>query len=95
MPSSLIGWLLEGRNEKQTTHKSSTLRLTTCEYKYDLTEDHMNGILNQLPEQYLNNYSDWFRATGVLKHHDMHYVWDTWSKQSFNYNLAKKYQPME
>ena len=82
--------MIEGINEKPT--KTSTLPRLTGQYKYDLTEEQAREIINNLPEKYLHNYSDWLIVTSVLKCHDMYDLWDEWSQQSDRYNKIKNDQ---
>ena len=56
---------------------------------YEVTEEQVKHVLDNLDQTYLDNYSDWLIVTSALKHHDMYDLWDTWSKQSTNYNQSK------
>ena len=78
--------MLEGSQPKTTTINSNKIK---AEYIYEVTEEQVKHVLDNLDQKYLDNYSDWLKVTSVLKHHDMYDIWDTWSKQSTHYNKSK------
>ena len=100
IPSSLISWLIVGKppvapkakegSKRATT--TTTRELTQKAYEYDVSTEQIRAMLAKLPAKYLDNYSDWLVVTSVLKCHDQHGLWETWSKQSEHYNEAKNEQ---
>jgi hypothetical protein len=58
-------------------------------YDYDLNDEQVWNILDQLPDEYLTSYSKWLTVTSVLKRHGKHAIWSEWSKRGGNYNEAE------
>ena len=58
-------------------------------YEYDLNDEQVWNILDQLPEAYLTSYTKWLTVTSVLKRHGKHAIWSEWSKRGGNYNEAE------
>lgn len=44
-------------------------------------------LLNKLPKKYCDVRDDWFIITSCLKSENLKDIWDTWSRQSNNYDL--------
>jgi hypothetical protein len=88
MSSSLITWLTAFKvKPKEPKNKTNIMNQTVKnDYTYDLSEMKIKEILEALPEEYLNNYSDWLRVSTVLKFHDKNKIWTEWSKQSTKYD---------
>ena len=92
IPPSLISWLITGKPpviKKQIGERTITREVDTEGYEYVLTDEQLKSIIDKLPANYLDNYSDWLIATSCLKCHDAYDIWSNWSKQSDNYNEAK------
>ena len=58
-------------------------------YEYDLNDEQIWNILDQLPDEYLTNYSKWLTVTSVLKRHGKHAIWSEWSKKGGHYDEAE------
>ena len=58
-------------------------------YKYDLNDEQIWNILEQLPDEYLTNYTKWLTVTSILKRHGKHAIWSEWCKKGGNYNEAE------
>ena len=95
MPLTLLEWLLavprshEKDIRKPKSIKSNRPRKDIQYIFYDLTEKKVEAILNMLPTKYLDNYSDWLKATTILKRHGFKDLWERWSKGSKLYNSRK------
>jgi hypothetical protein len=50
-------------------------------YEYDLNYEQVWNMLEQLPDEYLTNYTTWFTVTSILKRHGKHVIWSEWSKK--------------
>lgn len=84
MPESLINWLLV--NEDQNIKES---RVYKSNYNYNITDEIIVELLDKLPENYLNNYSDWLKITTILKNLNKFDIWDSWSRRSNKYDYNK------
>ena len=49
--------------------------LASNDYEYDLNDEQVWNILDQLPEEYLTSYSKWLTVASVLKRHGKHAIW--------------------
>ena len=58
-------------------------------YEYDLNDEQVWNILDQLPEAYLTNYTKWLTVTSILKRHGKHAIWSEWSKRGGHYDEAE------
>ena len=98
IPASLVGWLLEGQATKAPKVKAKKVTSKVAQnmennasngYEYDLNDEQVWKILDQLPEEYLTNYTKWLTVTSILKHHGKHAIWSEWCKKGGNYNEAE------
>ena len=105
IPPSLVAWLLEGQESKAPKAKKVTSKAlhnvqnNACTdlvnhqnldgYKYDLNDEQIWNILEQLPDEYLTNYTKWLTVTSILKRHGKHAIWSEWSKRGGNYDEAE------
>ena len=53
---------------------------------FDITEKELFNLINDLPFEYVNDYSYWLEITYILKKCDFGKVWNRWSKISSKYN---------
>jgi hypothetical protein len=69
MPENLALWLLEGcKNIKKNKNiNNNPIIYNTNNYKYIITDDDINNILNKLDDSYYNNYDKWLIVLTVLK----------------------------
>ena len=94
IPPSLVAWLLEGHATKapkkaavvRQVSAPQTKHYTEEVYQYDLDAKCVWEILDQLPEDYLTDYTKWLTVTTVLKRHHCHSIWQEWCKRGGNYN---------
>ena len=95
MPVSLIEWLLDASatTDKHTPNVAFVpSRKAQKEFQYifhDITQQKVEDILKLLPMKYSDNYSDWLKATTILKRHNLRDLWERWSKNSKLYNSRK------
>lgn len=53
---------------------------------YIYEESDIVDLLNNLPQKYVNSYSDWLIITTCLKSEGLKKIWDDWSKKSTSYD---------
>ena len=94
IPPSLVAWLLEGHATK-APKKAAVVRQVSVPqtkhyneeaYQYGLDDKRVWEILDQLPEEFLTDYTKWLTVTTVLKRHTCHSIWQEWCKRGGNYN---------
>ena len=59
----------------------------TIQYKF--SDEQIIELLNSLPSNYLNDYSDWMVITTIMKSIHKKIIWQMWSQESENYNELK------
>lgn len=81
MPEDLINWLSlnlsYSKNKINTKNNNIKNKITTnielinytnnSNYKYSFTDNELIDILNNLPEEYITNYDDWFKTATAMK----------------------------
>lgn len=55
-------------------------------YFYNITDDDLLILLNELPKTYVNKWNEWLSISFILKKYGYKEVWDKWSKSSTSYN---------
>ena len=90
MPEWLLGLIVASHNAKPAVvinEKIPTVQITTNTKIFNHINDEIFlGLLNELPDEYLNTYDKWLQITAVCKNHDKKNLWDKWSKKSSSYN---------
>lgn len=92
MPESLVYWLLENSTEKENKKIKSQMQVPqTRDLKliYDISDDELTSLLNDLPSEYLDNFDKWWRITDVMKSMNKYIIWDKWSSKSSKYDKQK------
>lgn len=99
MPLELVTWLIEEKPDNTPTqfrdkiepaYKPKIKPLTRSEnFEYEISDDKVWDILNRLPQNYLDDYSKWLVVTSALKRHNLHDIWDEWSRRSTHYDKTK------
>ena len=97
IPKWLKEWLLLAEKNKNVKTTKVGAKKEIDEKSYNINKDYIfiydnakiTDLLNKLPEKYLNNYKDWLTITSCLKSEGLYDIWDTWSKQSTNYDKNK------
>jgi len=54
-----------------------------------MTDDAVVKILNKLPNNFLDKYSDWIKVLSVMKKHNKLEIWNIWCKKSNKYNYER------
>ena len=81
-----------GKTTKTTTADNRQGTPTTArnsEYVYCVTDEEFALLLASLPKAWCDHYSDWLCVTAVCKNLGRKEAWETWSKQSKQYNKQK------
>ena len=88
MPRSLILWLLNGdiHIKTQNAKEKKIFNFFPPNLEYIITDEKIKYILSLLPDEYLNNYNEWFIVLSVLKNLNKIYIFDEFSKKGNNYN---------
>lgn len=88
MPENLALWLLEGCNniKKNKNINNNPIIYNANNYKYIITDDEINNILNKLDDSYFNNYDKWLIVLTVLKNLNKFDIFNSFSKKSNKYN---------
>lgn len=91
IPDELKEWLLNNLYKKSKPKSKIINELNDFNnqtlIKYlTLPKEVLNNELSNLPEQYLNNYQDWFKFTCLMKHLNQKKLWDEMSKKGKGYN---------
>jgi hypothetical protein len=78
MPRSLILWLLNGdiHIKTQNAKENKILKTYSPNLEYIITDEKIKYILSLLPDEYLNNYNEWFIVLSVLKNLNKFYIFD-------------------
>src|SRR5690606_38190372 len=58
---------------------------------FNVTDEDVIGILNELPHCCYDDFDKWLPITAVLKTLKMQDLWDKWSQKSSNYNKKKNF----
>lgn len=77
---------------KKTTKKGTKIiadKTLTTQYKYDLTDDQLRIILDNLSSDYLNGFDKWFIFTSAMKQIGRKDLWEEYSKKGDNYDEIK------
>jgi hypothetical protein len=72
--------------KKTTTRIIYAEEKTLKDIKYNISDEDLTCILDRLPDNYLNNYSDWIKIGSVCKSVDKYKLFDKWSKKSNKYD---------
>ena len=93
MPSNLINFLLESQILEPKIKKQINITDVKIQsnniFKYNISDDQIIKILNELGPNYLHNYSLWLKATTALKQLNKYDIWEKWSITSPYYDNTK------
>jgi len=87
LPEIIRNQLLEGIKQK-TLNKNEDL-LETDYYEntsYFINDDEVVKLLNRLPNDYNDDFNEWYKVSSILKKSGFKNAWDIWSKQSKKYD---------
>ena len=95
IPTNLLNWLIVGATkesepptQRETENKPQGITATS-HYEYCMTDDAVVKILNKLPNNFLDKYSDWIKVLSVMKKHNKLEIWNKWCKKSNKYNYER------
>lgn len=83
-------WLLTKIAQHQTDNKIR-INIPTINLTFNVTDEDVIGILNELPHCCYDDFDKWLPITAVLKTLKMQDLWDKWSQKSSNYNKKKNF----
>ena len=90
IPVELVSWLLEGtkttKPKTETNNKQTNQHQHQQQYTYEIDDEQLKQLLNKLPNNFVDVYSDWLIITTILKNMDKREIWEEWSKQSQKYD---------
>ena len=98
IPDDLKKWLIDNiytnqeiLKEKANINKKDILIKTENEfldsiYKFNITETEMREILKTLPNNYLDEYANWFKFTTAMKTLNFKKLWVEYSKKAKGYD---------
>jgi len=94
MPDYLVNYLVlstptEIKEPNLKVKFNINLPVTNNEDIYFIEDHELTHLLNRLPQRYCDSLMDWRTISAALKNAGKHDLWDTWSKQSSNYDKAK------
>ena len=89
IPEWLFLWLLIN-NKKSSTIKTviekKNIKNNNDTSNYNISNEALKNILDKLPNNYLDNYSDWIKIGTVCKSINKFNIFDEWSSKSNKYN---------
>ena len=100
IPTWLFEWiLLDGNMRKQSNkinEQEQVIKINeriqpniihnSSIVEYKISDEILQHILDKLPINYLNNYSDWIKIGTICKTLNKYTIFDNWSKKSKQYN---------
>jgi len=95
IPIWLFDWILTNENMKKQVNKineqeqPNIIKHNTDIEEYKISDELLQHILDKLPINYLNNYSDWIKIGTICKTLNKYTVFDEWSKKSKQYNAKE------
>lgn len=86
IPSDFLNWITEDVKPATSQEKEE---YNNNVYEYEMNDEQFKAIINQLDNEYKNNYKLWLKITAICKYHNKFNIWDEWSKGSDKYNQYK------